>query len=103
VTVLNLLAGVLGGVSVTILGGLIFRRRTKAETADLITQAAERVLRQVQDRNDRLERDVALLWTTVHKLAALVRTHGGNPDEIVGGIGPPLYNRTLWGEEDNPE
>lgn len=85
-TVVNLLAGVLGGVLVTALGGVIFRRRTKAETADLITQAAERVLRQMQERNDRLERDVSLLWTAVHQLAAMVRAHGGDPDEIVGGI-----------------
>lgn len=80
---INLLSGILGGALVTALGGLIFRRRTKAETADLITQAADRVLRQVQARNDRLEHDVTLLWRAVHQLAALVRQHGGDPTSII--------------------
>jgi len=86
VALLNFVGGILGGSVVTVLGGLIFRKRTKAETTNLITQAADRVMHQMQAQNERLSHDVSILWKAVHQLAALVREHGGDPSQVIAEL-----------------
>ena len=99
-TVLLLIGLGSGAVSALVAGLLAWwrgRGGDKASTTDLITQAAGRVLAQVQARADamdeemktmrearqRLEREVDALSRAVHSLAQLVRDHGGNPDPVM--------------------
>lgn len=81
--VLNLAGGAFAGLLVAAAGAFFIRRKTKAETTDLITQAAERIVKQVSARNDDLERSVSALWRAIHALAAMVRNHGGDPSEVL--------------------
>ena len=76
----------LGGIGVAAIGALLVRRRTQAETADIITQAAERVVKQIESRSAALESEVTRLWSAVWALSALVRTHGGDPASIVEAL-----------------
>lgn len=97
----NLLIGLSAGALAALVSGLLAiwrgRKGDTASTTDLITQAAGRVLAQVQARADameqemqtmrearqRLEREVDALSRAVRSLAQLVRDHGGNPDAVM--------------------
>ena len=54
----TLLLGLLGASVPVVLGHLAVRRRTGAETADLITQAAERLVARYETRISQLEDEV---------------------------------------------
>lgn len=86
----NLLIGLGGGAVAVVVAALFARTKTKAETTDIITQAAERVMVQLQHRADaleqaqtRLEGEVSVLLTAVRQLADLVSDLGGDPAPIV--------------------
>ena len=50
--------GLIGAAVPVLVGSMFVRRKTKAETADLITQASGRVVEMMQDQIDRLQDDV---------------------------------------------
>lgn len=82
----NLVGGALAGLVVAAAAAFFIRHKTKAETTDLITQAAERIVKQFSDRNTHLERQVSALWRALWALSALVRQHGGDPTPILQTI-----------------
>ena len=100
----NLLIGLGAGGFAALVAGLLARRKNEADTADVITQAAERVLKQVQARSeqmerelsdlrvqsaatrDKLERDVSALSSAVHRLSAMIVSLGGDPSEIIDAL-----------------
>jgi chromosome segregation ATPase len=53
--------GLIGAAVPVSIGAWAVRRRTQAESADLITQAADRVVEMMRDQIVRLERDVDML------------------------------------------
>lgn len=66
--------------------GMFVRRKTKAEATDVITQAAERVVKQLttaldqaQATADRLGNEVVELKNEIHRLRLLVVELGGDP------------------------
>ena len=97
----NLLIGLGGGAVAVIMAALFARRKTAAETTDIITQAAQRVLIQVQARADnleaeigavraastaaqhRLENEIVVLASAVRALAVMVRDLGGDPSPVM--------------------
>lgn len=90
VVVLGALLGAISGAIVTVVGALLVRTRTlaetgklKAETTDLVTQTATRVLEQVNEQNESMARNIAALWKAVRALAALVVHHGGDPTPVI--------------------
>jgi hypothetical protein len=100
----NLLAGIGGAGLVVLLTAAFARKKTSAETTDIITQAAQRVLVQVQARADGLEAEIAelraasatarrqleaeinSLANAVRKLAGMVRELGGDPDPVLTDV-----------------
>lgn len=66
--------------------GLLIRKKTKADTTDVITQAAERVVKQLsqaldqaQDTAERLAEEVDALKSEIARLRVLVVQLGGDP------------------------
>jgi len=100
----NLLAGIGGAGLVVLLTAAFARKKTSAETTDIITQAAQRVLVQVQARADGLEAEIAeirqssatarrqleaeisQLANAVRKLAGMVRELGGDPAPVLTDV-----------------
>ena len=100
----NLLVGVGGAGFVVMMTALFARRKTSAETTDIITQAAQRVLVQVQARADnleaeigavraasvaaqhRLESEIVVLASAVRALAVMVRDLGGDPAPVMADV-----------------
>ena len=93
----NLLVGLGAGGLAAAVAAIRSRHKDKADAADVITQAAERVLRQMQARSDRvesdledlrekLEREVSALSRAVHDLTALVVSLGGDPTAVIRAL-----------------
>lgn len=108
--VLTLLGVLGGGGLVALVAAFAARKKTDAETTDIVTKAAERILsRYEQDnselraelkalkvagaaeakachlKNDALERDIARLRGQMRRLADALRKAGINPDLAIEG------------------
>lgn len=80
------LMGAIVAGSAAFVAGMFMRRKTKAEATDVITQAAERVVRQLtsaldqtQATADRLGKEVMELKNEIARLRSLVVSLGGDP------------------------
>ena len=70
----------------SLITGLFMRRKTSAEATDVITQAAERVVKQLstaldqaQETAERLGNEVVELKAEIRRLRVLVLALGGDP------------------------
>lgn len=117
----NLLVGLGAGGFAALVAGLLALRKNEADTADVITQAAERVLKQVQSRSDqmerelsdlrlqsavtrdKLERDVSALSSAVHRLSAMIVSLGGDPTEIINALDVSRRDSASRSRKDDPQ
>lgn len=81
-----IIAGALIAALPAFVAGLLIRKKTKADTTDVITQAAERVVKQLtqaldqaQDTAERLAGEVDALKAEIARLRSLVVQLGGDP------------------------
>lgn len=93
-------AGALGASIATVIVGLAgliaVRRKTKAETVDLITESAERIILRLEAIINRLEAEggmkdglIADLRSEVDRLRSIIRQLGHDPDSFEARRPPP--------------
>lgn len=93
----QIVLGLIGGVIVAgvpaAIAALSTRKKVKAETADLITESAERIILRLEARDARLESEncnhvseIQDLKVEVARLRQLVRALGHDPDADIATI-----------------
>lgn len=86
--VITLVTGVILGSIGAGVAAIAVRKRTKAETVDLITESAERIIlrleaiiSRLESENGEFEREVQALKNEVRRMRDIIRSLGHDPDD----------------------